>query len=497
MYGSFQGGSPSDLLSVETGTALFRGFHTIELSQPFQTAQGDSIHFVMEFSHGGYPYDRTADVPVLLGSAMRVIVESAASQGESWYNDGSWHDLYFWPDNPYPGTGNFCLKLLGYDAGLRVTPEGDMIFQGEVGGPFEPVSVTWDLSYMGGSSADYTVDPQSVSWLEVTGPLTGTIYPGDDIQITASLTPEAQNLPQGVHTAEVDFVNNTSGMGNTTATLVLIAGEAGLIYSWNMDADPGWTADAKWEWGVPQGLGGSHGNPDPTSGHTGDSVYGYNLEGDYEPSLSEKYLTTSPIDCSGLYGTQLRFQRWLGVEGNQYDHASIRISTDGETWFSVWENGAEEITDGEWSTRVIDISPWADTSPQVWIRWVMGSTDPGWEYCGWNIDDVEIWAAGAMSVEGGTPQSVFSLGFAGANPAGSSTVFRCTVPQGGLLTLQVHDITGRVVNTVFSGEAPSGDLSVPYNLTDSSGRRLPPGVYPVVAFSGERTAVSRLVVLGN
>ncbi|HOP26506.1 MAG TPA: lectin like domain-containing protein [Candidatus Sabulitectum sp.] len=497
MYGSFQGGSPSDLLSVETGTALFRGFHTIELSQPFQAAQGDSIHFVMEFSHGGYPYDRTADVPVLLGAAMRVIVESAASQGESWYNDGSWHDLYFWSENPYPGTGNFCLKLLGYDAGLRVTPEGDRIFQGEVGGPFEPASVTWDLSYKGGSSADYTVDPQSVSWLEVTGPLTGTIYPGDDIQITASLTPEAQNLPLGVHTAEVDFVNNTSGMGNTTATVVLIAGEAGLIYSWNMDADPGWTADAKWEWGVPQGLGGSHGNPDPTSGHTGDNVYGYNLEGDYEPSLSEKYLTTSPIDCSGLYGTQLRFQRWLGVEGNQYDHASVEISTDGDTWFSVWENGAEEITDDQWSTRIIDISQWADTSPQVWIRWVMGTTDPGWEYCGWNIDDVEIWAAGAMSVEGGAPQGVFSLGFAGANPAVSSTAFRCTVPQAGLLTLQVHDITGRVVRTLYSGEAPSGDISIPYNLTDASGRRLPPGIYPVVAFSGEHTVVSRLVVLGN
>ncbi|HPF32210.1 MAG TPA: FlgD immunoglobulin-like domain containing protein, partial [Candidatus Sabulitectum sp.] len=160
-------------------------------------------------------------------------------------------------------------------------------------------------------------------------------------------------------------------------------------------------------------------------------------------------------------------------------------------------NGAEEITDDQWSTRIIDISPWADTSPQVWIRWVMGTTDPGWEYCGWNIDDVEIWAAGAMSVEGGAPQGVFSLGFAGANPAVSSTAFRCTVPQAGLLTLQVHDITGRVVRTLYSGEAPSGDISIPYNLTDASGRRLPPGIYPVVAFSGEHTVVSRLVVLGN
>ncbi len=197
---------------------------------------------------------------------------------------------------------------------------------------------------------------------------------------------------------------------------MLVVGQAGVIYGWNMDSDPGWTADPGWEWGQPLGMGGSHGYPDPSAGHTGSNVYGYNLEGDYEPNLPERNLTTGAIDCSGLYGTQLRFQRWLGVEGNQYDHGYIRISTDNETWFTVWENGTEEITENQWSSRVIDISEFADGEPEVYIRWVMGTTDPGWEYCGWNIDDVEIWAAGAMSVEGGTPPEALSLGFAGVIP---------------------------------------------------------------------------------
>jgi hypothetical protein len=451
----------------------------------------------MEFSTGGYPFDRTADVPVLLGASTRVIVESSAAQGESFYNDGSWHDLYTWSGNPYPGTGNFCLKMLGFDAGLRVIPNQDMLFQGDVGGPFEPASQSWEITYMGGGSAQYSVTPESVDWLDLSGPLTGTISPGETIEVTASITAEAASLPLGVYSALVEFTNESTGMGNTTCSVILIAGEAGVIYSWNMNEDPGWTADSQWEWGVPQGQGGSHGNPDPSSGFTGENVFGYNLQGDYGPGLSEKDLTTGAIDCSGLYGTQLRFQRWLGVEGNIYDHASIRISTDGDTWFTVWANGEEETTDGEWSSRIIDISAFADTESQVWIKWVMGTTDPGWEYCGWNIDDVEIWATGALSVEEGEGCERLSLGFAGVNPANSSTAFSCSVPSTGLLTLQIHDISGRVVNTVYSGNVPAGELNIPFNLTDSSGQRLPSGVYPVMAVCNGQTAVSRLVVLGN
>ena len=40
---------------------------------------------------------------------------------------------------------------------------------------------------------------------------------------------------------------------------------------------------------------------------------------------------------------------------------------------------------------VYDISSVADNRPTVYLRWVMGTTDVSVTYCGWNIDDVEIW----------------------------------------------------------------------------------------------------------
>lgn len=494
-YGSFQGGALSDLISTETGFSEVRGFHTIHLSTPFEMAQGDSVYFVVEFSDGGYAYDRTADVPVLLGGSARVVVESSASENESWYNDGSWHDLYTWSENPYPGTGNFCLKLLGYNAGITISPDQDFLFQGETGGPFTPVSETWELEFRGAGSVQYQVIPESVDWLDLTGVLTGTISSDETIDISASVNAQADALPMGVYTADVDFVNVSSGMGNITSTVVLIVGNAGIVYSWNMEADPGWASDDLWEWGVPTGMGGSYGNPDPSSGFTGENVYGYNLNGDYQPNLGEMNLTTGVIDCSNLYGTQLRFKRWLGVEGNEFDHASVQISNNGETWFSVWENGEEEITDGDWSSRIIDISTFADTQANVQIRWVMGTTDPGWEYCGWNLDDVEIWAAGALSIEEGTAVQELSVALSGANPSVTSTSFTCRIPSSGLLTLQVHDLSGRIINTVYSGVVPNGDITLPFNLTDEGGSRLPAGIYPVLATCNGQTAVSRMVVI--
>ena len=37
-----------------------------------------------------------------------------------------------------------------------------------------------------------------------------------------------------------------------------------------------------------------------------------------------------------------------------------------------------------------DISAVADNQPTVYLRWTMGATDSGWQYCGWNIDDIAV-----------------------------------------------------------------------------------------------------------
>jgi len=164
-----------------------------------------------------------------------------------------------------------------------------------------------------------------------------------------------------------------------------------VVYSFPMNENPGWTTQAQWAFGRPTGQGGAYGGPDPTSGKTGLNVYGYNLNGDYTNNMPEYALTTTAFDLRGVTQTTLRFYRWLGVERTQYDKAAIKVSTNGTTWTTVWQNPDQEVADREWKYQQIDISAHADNKPTVYLRWTMGPTDSSWTYCGWNIDDVEIW----------------------------------------------------------------------------------------------------------
>jgi len=90
-----------------------------------------------------------------------------------------------------------------------------------------------------------------------------------------------------------------------------------------------------------------------------------------------------------MSGVKLRFWRWLGVEQPLYDHAYVRISTNGTTWTTVWQNAAT-IEDNAWTLVEYDISAIADGQDKVYLRFTMGATDGAWNYCGWNIDDLEV-----------------------------------------------------------------------------------------------------------
>jgi V8-like Glu-specific endopeptidase len=158
-----------------------------------------------------------------------------------------------------------------------------------------------------------------------------------------------------------------------------------------LSTDPGWTTEAQWAWGQPTGGGGQYGGPDPTSGYTGDNVYGYNLYGDYPNNMPQYHLTSTAINCTGLGGVRLSFWRWLGVEQPACDRAYVRVSDNGTNWTTVWQNTAE-VTDYSWVYQEFDISAVADDRPTVYLRWTMGPSDGGWRYCGWNIDDVCLFA---------------------------------------------------------------------------------------------------------
>lgn len=409
VFDTFASGQLADPLSSVSGTLEVRGFHTVDLSLPVTLAAGNDFYLHLSLSDGGQPYDRSSEVPVLLGADSRVWVPSASEPGQSYYRSGAvWRDL--WDDND---SANFCIKGLTVATGMKVEGVGGLRSSGPVGGPFAPTSAVFTVENRSATSLNYEVaEVVDEPWLTLSGATSGTLAPMASAEITVAVDgAAAATLGAGAHLAAIDFVNLTDHVGDTVREAVLIVGEAVPQASWPMDVDPGWTTEGQWAFGQPTGGGGSHGGPDPSSGFTGTNVYGYNLAGDYANSLPELHLTSAPVDCSGLHGVRLKFRRWLGVEQTQYDHASVRVSTDGAEWTTIWSNDAE-VADATWTEMDLDIGEVADGEPTVYLRWTMGTTDSGWTYCGWNIDDVEV--LGVLSVDGPFFADGFESGDSGA-----------------------------------------------------------------------------------
>jgi hypothetical protein len=101
--------------------------------------------------------------------------------------------------------------------------------------------------------------------------------------------------------------------------------------------------------------------------------------------------------------------------------------------------------------------------------------------------------SGTVSTENGDPRIALRLASPQPNPALSSTRVAFDLPSATPVSLRVFDATGRVVRTLFQGVHEAGRFSLPWDLRDDSGTRVPNGIYFVrLEANGQR--YSRRVV---
>jgi hypothetical protein len=278
--------------------------------------------------------------------------------------------------------------------GMTVFPFGGFESGGEPGGPFDPASCDYLLLNVGSTPFEYQVAKTS-AWLTLTN-ATGSLAGGEWTTVTVALNSAANMLSPGLYADLLSFQNTTTHQGDTTRTVTLHVGNPVLISGWNLDTDPGWTiTGGEWAFGRPTGGGGtSHGSHDPSQGATGLNVYGVNLSGDYTTEPGGPYsLRLGPVDLSeAVAEISLRFCRWLNTDYQPYVSATIALSTDGQNWASVWDNGTTEIVENAWSWQQYDVTALAARQPAVYIQWSYQVGTGAWAYSGWNLDDIEIWA---------------------------------------------------------------------------------------------------------
>lgn len=313
---------------------------------------------------------------------------------------------------------------------ILVTPTGGLTVSGTAGGPFTPSSIVFTLTNHRSTATSWNAAANR-AWINLSS-TSGTLSAGSSVSVTASLNPVlVAGLLPADHLATVSFTSQaTQRVINRTVALTALPAP---VLSSNLDTDPGWTRSGQWSYGRPQGQGGvSHGRPDPTSGATGQNVFGIQLNGDYSVAVgAAEYLTVGPVSLAGYHGSRLKYKRWLNTDIQHWVYATVEVSTNGQTWTPLWDNGSTtRTTDASWTSLEHALGAAVDGQSQVYFRWGHRvQQDNSYAHSGWNLDDIELIAVPDRQVRLTMPAAVTEGGASGtarltlAPAQGSNTTF--------------------------------------------------------------------------
>lgn len=224
-----------------------------------------------------------------------------------------------------------------------VVKGSDLDADGPSDGPFEPVSVSYTLHNLGPEATlSYSVTvPPTATWLSVdtTG---GTIPLGETATVTVSIDQTAAAaLPDGDYSAAIEFVNETSGVGNVSRTAKLRVGAPVPIYTATFDTDlEGFIVDDE-----PQNLW--HRSTECLDTLPGHSAPGYLYYGrddfcNFNTGTPIRHTVTGPaVTIPNRDMAELGFNYFLDTEeAFNYDNAEVLVSVDGGPFQVVASNNS-------------------------------------------------------------------------------------------------------------------------------------------------------------
>jgi hypothetical protein len=200
-------------------------------------------------------------------------------------------------------------------------------------------------------------------------------------------------------------------------------------------------------------------------------------------------LTTPAFNMTGMAIPTIGYWRWFasyypiglsnGHNGPDPDDFLITlISNDnGSNWTVVDTTRGLE---NHWKERAVRVADYVTPTTQVKLRFVAAELGaPGVDTaCEAAIDDLTLYDAANLPV-GVPPARGAGVSFRAPwpNPAAGDVRLVLDLPERGDVNVEVADVTGRRIATLYRGTASAGPLTLAWDGRDATGREAPAGLY--------------------
>ncbi len=241
------------------------------------------------------------------------------------------------------------------------------------------------------------------------------------------------------------------------------------------------------------------GRPSPqVRAHSDSLCAGTILGGNYYNNLVSRLISPSIHLGAAVADLRLCFWHWYLIEGD--DVARVQVSTLQNGVWGAWQDLNSQTFVGDsagWTPYCSeDLASFANSTIRLAFYFATarcGTCGPT-ENLGWYIDDIQIRGVLPSDVAPEVHRQRISLQQNVPNPFNPSTTIQYTVERFGSASLEILDVAGRHIRTLFAGEVTPGAHVARWDGRDSAGRPSASGVY-VCRLTGGDQAVSRRVVL--
>ncbi len=205
-------------------------------------------------------------------------------------------------------------------------------------------------------------------------------------------------------------------------------------------------------------------------------------------------LTSPPLDLSAMDDPVIGFWRWYYMSSpGDPDSFLVEVSADGASWATV---RSLRESDPVWRFDSFHVKDYVTPSPTVRVRFIAQDDGPA-GIVEAAVDDVAVWdgtlVPSPMPPTSPVPAAPAAMDAPRPNPTRGVATITLRLARTERARVDVYDVHGRRVATLWDGTAPAGALPLTWDGRDGRGVRVASGVYWVRAETAEATLLRKMV----